>query len=123
MTEGDVVQLPVAVGQPRTRMTGKERREQLIAVGRRVFAERGYEAASIEDIAERAKVSKPVVYEHFGGKEGLGDSGVAEKDVVDAQPGFFAVLCPGKAESPGGVGLGVAVDEQGGESFEGDGSS
>jgi len=52
-------------------MTGRERREQLIAVGRQVFAERGFEATSIEEIAERAKVSKPVVYEHFGGKEGL----------------------------------------------------
>jgi AcrR family transcriptional regulator len=52
-------------------MTGPERREQLIGVGRQVFAERGYEAASIEEVAERAGVSKPVVYEHFGGKEGL----------------------------------------------------
>jgi AcrR family transcriptional regulator len=52
-------------------MTGQERREQLIAIGRQVFAERGFEATSIEEIAERAKVSKPVVYEHFGGKEGL----------------------------------------------------
>ena len=31
----------------------------------------GYEATSIEEIAARADVSKPVVYEHFGGKEGL----------------------------------------------------
>ena len=52
-------------------MSGKERREQLINVGRTVFAERGYEATSVEEIADRAKVSKPVVYEHFGGKEGL----------------------------------------------------
>lgn len=37
----------------------------------RLFAERGYEATSIEEIAQRAHVSKPVVYEHFGGKEGL----------------------------------------------------
>ena len=36
-----------------------------------MFAEKGYEAASVEEIAERAKISKPVVYEHFGGKEGL----------------------------------------------------
>jgi len=52
-------------------MTGKERREQLLDVGRALFAERGFEAASIEEIASRAGVSKPVVYEHFGGKEGL----------------------------------------------------
>lgn len=56
---------------PRTRMTGPQRREQLIDVARGLFAERGFEGTSIEEIAQRAGVSKPVVYEHFGGKEGL----------------------------------------------------
>ena len=53
------------------RLSGSERRAQLIDVGRAVFAKRGYEGASMEEIADRAKVSKPIVYEHFGGKEGL----------------------------------------------------
>jgi AcrR family transcriptional regulator len=53
------------------RMTGRERREQLLDVGRALFAEKGFEATSTEEIAARAGVSKPVVYEHFGGKEGL----------------------------------------------------
>ena len=52
-------------------MTSAERREQLITVGRGLFAERGFEGAAIEEVAARATVSKPVVYEHFGGKEGL----------------------------------------------------
>jgi AcrR family transcriptional regulator len=52
-------------------MTGKERRQQLLEIGRRLFAERGFEGTSIEEIAAQADVSKPVVYEHFGGKEGL----------------------------------------------------
>jgi AcrR family transcriptional regulator len=52
-------------------MTGAERREQLLGIARTVFAEKGYEATSIEDIAERAGVTRPVVYEHFGGKEGI----------------------------------------------------
>jgi AcrR family transcriptional regulator len=55
----------------RGRMTSAERREQLIAIARRLFAERGFDGASVEEIAARAEVSKPVVYEHFGGKEGL----------------------------------------------------
>ena len=55
----------------RVRMTGQERREQLLDVGRALFAERGFEAASIEEIAQRAKITKPVIYEHFSGKEGL----------------------------------------------------
>jgi AcrR family transcriptional regulator len=56
---------------PKVRMTGKERREQLLDVGRSLFAERGFDGTSVEEIAARAGVSKPVVYEHFGGKEGL----------------------------------------------------
>ena len=55
----------------RSRMTSAERREQLIEVARGLFAERGYDGASVEEIAARSEVSKPVVYEHFGGKEGL----------------------------------------------------
>lgn len=55
----------------RTRLSALERRNQLIEVGRAVFAVKGYEATSVEEIAERAGISKPVVYEHFGGKEGL----------------------------------------------------
>ncbi|MDO8732354.1 MAG: TetR/AcrR family transcriptional regulator [Actinomycetota bacterium] len=55
----------------RVRMTGNERREQLIAIARRLFAAKGFESVSVEEIAAKADVSKPVVYEHFGGKEGL----------------------------------------------------
>ena len=53
------------------RLNASARRAQLIEVGGAVFAERGFEATSVEEIAKRAKVSKPIVYEHFGGKEGL----------------------------------------------------
>ena len=52
-------------------MSSAARREQLIEVGRSAFAEKGFEATSVEEIAANAGVSKPVVYEHFGGKEGL----------------------------------------------------
>ncbi|MGX2995180.1 TetR family transcriptional regulator [Streptomyces sp. JNUCC 64] len=55
----------------RTRMTGAERRQQLLEIGRTLFAEKGFEGTSVEEIAAKAGVSKPVVYEHFGGKEGL----------------------------------------------------
>ena len=59
------------VARERVRMTGQQRREQLLDVGRKLFAEKGFEAVSVEEIAAKAGVSKPVVYEHFGGKEGL----------------------------------------------------
>jgi AcrR family transcriptional regulator len=52
-------------------MSGPQRREQLMDVARELFAEKGFEATSIEEIAARADVSKPVVYEHFGGKDAL----------------------------------------------------
>jgi AcrR family transcriptional regulator len=57
--------------QPSGRLTAAARRAQLIEVGRAVFAESGFEATSVEEIAARAKVSKPILYSHFGGKEGL----------------------------------------------------
>jgi AcrR family transcriptional regulator len=52
-------------------MTASQRREQLLAVSRGLFAGKGFEGTSVEEIAARAEVSKPVVYEHFGGKEGI----------------------------------------------------
>ena len=76
----NVTELPVAkrreVRRPprtreRVRMSGQERREQLLDVGRKLFAEKGFDAVTVEEIAAKADVSKPVVYEHFGGKEGL----------------------------------------------------
>ncbi|KAB8191110.1 TetR family transcriptional regulator [Nonomuraea phyllanthi] len=61
------------VTEPRSRrrMSGSERREQLIHISRTLFAEKGFDGTSIEEIAATAQVSKPVVYEHFGGKEGV----------------------------------------------------
>ena len=52
-------------------MSRAERREELIRVARQLFGTRGYDAVSVEEIASAAGVSKPIVYEHFGGKEGL----------------------------------------------------
>lgn len=63
-----------ATGPPtprKQRLTAAERRIQLLEVGREVFATHGYESTAIEEVANRAGVSKPIVYEHFGAKEGL----------------------------------------------------
>ena len=67
----DAKPVPKAKRATRSRMTSAERREQLIEIARGLFAARGFEGTSIEEIAARAEVSKPIVYEHFGGKEGL----------------------------------------------------
>jgi len=66
----------------RRRMTAGQRREQLLDVGRALFAERGFDATTMEEIAAKAQVSKPVVYEHFGTKEGLYGV-VVDREVLD----------------------------------------
>ena len=48
-----------------------QRRAQLLQAAQEVFVEKGYHAAGMEDIAERAGVSKPVLYQHFPGKPEL----------------------------------------------------
>jgi AcrR family transcriptional regulator len=52
-------------------MTRPEREAQLIAVAEATFAERGFKSVSMDEIAERAQISKPVLYDHFGSKDGL----------------------------------------------------
>ncbi|MER7247922.1 TetR/AcrR family transcriptional regulator [Kribbella sp. NBC_00662] len=80
----------------RIRMTSAERREQLITIARGLFAQKGYEATSVEEIAHRAEVSKPVVYEHFGGKEGL-YAVVVDREVRALLDGVTGALTAGRA--------------------------
>ncbi len=51
-----------------TRLPRRARREQLLGAAQEVFVAQGYHAAAMDDIAERAGVSKPVLYQHFPGK-------------------------------------------------------
>jgi AcrR family transcriptional regulator len=53
---------------PRGRLSRSARRAQLLLAARDVFSAQGYHAAAMDDIAERAGVSKPVLYQHFPGK-------------------------------------------------------
>ncbi len=76
-------------------MTGAERREQLIDIARARFAERGLDGTSIEEIAALAQVSKPVVYEHFGGKEGL-YAVVVDREVRTLLDGIRGSLTAGR---------------------------
>ena len=50
------------------RMPRPARRKQLLTAAREIFVAQGYHAAAMDDIAERAGVSKPVLYQHFPGK-------------------------------------------------------
>ena len=51
-----------------TRLPRQQRREQVMSVARQVFVERGYHSAGMDEIAEAAGVSKPVLYQHFPSK-------------------------------------------------------
>ena len=51
-----------------TRLPRQARRRQLLGAAQEVFVAQGYHAAAMDDIAERAGVSKPVLYQHFPGK-------------------------------------------------------
>jgi AcrR family transcriptional regulator len=54
--------------QKRRRLTAPERRDVIERAATEVFAERGYQGASIDEIARRSGVSPPVVYDHFSSK-------------------------------------------------------
>jgi AcrR family transcriptional regulator len=63
--------LVIATSQARqasTRLPRPARRKQLLGAAREVFVAQGYHSAAMDEIAERAGVSKPVLYQHFPGK-------------------------------------------------------
>ena len=57
-----------SAGEGRVRLPRSERRAQLLQAAQEVFVSNGYHATSMDDIAERAGVSKPVLYQHFTSK-------------------------------------------------------
>jgi AcrR family transcriptional regulator len=54
-----------------TRLPAPRRKRQLLDVALQCFAERGYHGTAMDDIAEAAGVTKPVLYQHFGSKRSL----------------------------------------------------
>ncbi len=54
-----------------SRHTSAERRDQLLRVARVIFAERGYQATTMDDVATAAGFTKPILYQHFASKESL----------------------------------------------------
>src|ERR1700719_1222753 len=68
-TTGDRTLTATSDARPRsTRLPRHERRRQLLDAALEVFVTQGYHAAAMDEIAERAGVSKPVLYQHFPGK-------------------------------------------------------
>jgi AcrR family transcriptional regulator len=63
--------MPPSLRAPRKRLSSEQRREVLLAAALQVFAIHGYHGASIEEIAQRAEITKPVIYHHFASKQEL----------------------------------------------------
>lgn len=61
----------MSTAAPRRRLAEAERREVILGAATHVFAEHGYEGASISEIAERSGVTRPIVYDHFPTKKAL----------------------------------------------------
>src|SRR3984957_7505966 len=60
-----------AIQASQRRLTAEQRRQQLGAVALELFAQRGYRATTMDDIAEAAGVTNPLPYQHFSSKRGL----------------------------------------------------
>jgi AcrR family transcriptional regulator len=64
--------MPIAIrGKPRSVRDSEATRQALLASGAALFAERGFDGTSVDEIARRARVNKAMISYHFGGKEGL----------------------------------------------------
>ncbi|GFG68677.1 TetR/AcrR family transcriptional regulator [Mycolicibacter senuensis] len=59
---------PATTGRRGSRLPRDERRGQLLIAASEVFVDRGYHAAGMDEIADRAGVSKPILYQHFASK-------------------------------------------------------
>lgn len=63
--------MAAAIQTASRRLTAQQRRYQLVAVALELFAKRGYRATTMDDIAEAAGVTKPLLYQHFSSKRAL----------------------------------------------------
>src|SRR6201986_4361106 len=68
-THSETLVTATSDARPRgARLPRQARRRQLLGAAQKVFVSQGYHAAAMDEIAERAGVSKPVLYQHFPGK-------------------------------------------------------
>jgi AcrR family transcriptional regulator len=95
------------------------RERQLVELGEELFAERGFAKASMDELARRAGVTKPVIYELFGSKEGLFEAcleGLAMRlaeSIADAARGAEAKPAGGAEAKPaGGTEAGATTDAE-----------
>lgn len=67
----DLMEAEVAIKPKSRRMPRAKREQQLLNIALQLFIEHGYQGTSMEDIASGAGVTRPIVYNHFGSKDGI----------------------------------------------------
>jgi AcrR family transcriptional regulator len=87
MRRGD--RLAIRCGRPRRELAG-EVEERILEAAGKVFLARGFEGASIDEIAEQARAGKPTIYARFPGKEALFAAVVARKVRKNTSPDSLA---------------------------------
>lgn len=104
---------------PRRREAATATRAAIAVAARSLFAERGWAATTIRDIARLARVSEPTIYNAFGGKEGLAlallDELEADDDVVQAREEIVEAAGHPPAQLAALVGFDRRLFEKGGD--------
>ena len=96
-------------GRPPKDLAG-DVKARILDAAQRVFLERGYQSASLDEIAETAPASKPTIYAHFPGKQALFEAVVAR--VIDGLTDFEGFEPKGRSVQDKLASLGVEVVEQ-----------
>jgi AcrR family transcriptional regulator len=96
-------------GRPSKDMAG-DVKARILDAAQRVFLKRGYQSASLDEIAETAPASKPTIYAHFPGKEALFEAVVAR--VVEGLTDFEAFAPKGRSVQDKLASLGTEVVER-----------
>jgi len=97
------------LGRPPKDLAG-DVKARILDAAQQVFLKRGYQSASIDEIAEVAPASKPTIYAHFEGKEALFEAVVAH--VLDGLTDFEGFEAKGRTVQDKLAGLGIEVVER-----------
>src|ERR1700745_2109975 len=97
------------VGRPHKDMAG-DVKARILDAAQRVFLKRGYQSASLDEIAEVAPASKPTIYAHFRGKEALFEAVVGR--VLDGLTNFEGFEPKGRTAQDKLASLGIEVVER-----------
>lgn len=97
---------------PRRREQAQATRDEIADAAQRLFAERGWAATTVRDIARAARVSEPTVYNTYGGKTALALALVDAVDIGADVPRQLAELTAAEGDPAGQIGALVALDRR-----------